>query len=107
MNLNFHNSPESPSQRMLNAMEPGTVLPIHRHRHTAEMYILLRGRIRVDLYSPDRTVVQSALLDPLSDLYGVEIPCGAWHSLEVLAHGTVIFEVKDGPFRPLTSQDML
>lgn len=107
MNYNFHASPESKSQRLLNALEPGTVLPIHRHRHTAETYIVLTGSIRVNFYNADHHKIESIVLDPLVGVFGLDIPAGQFHTLEVLVPGTVIFEVKDGPYTPLSPEDML
>ena len=107
MNFNFHESAESPSQRMLNAFELGTVLPVHRHRHTAETYILLRGSIQVFFYDDARMITDSVVLDCSKGNFGVNIPLGQWHSLEVLESGSVIFEAKDGPYAPLTEEDIL
>ncbi|HET9570181.1 MAG TPA: WbuC family cupin fold metalloprotein [Bacteroidales bacterium] len=107
MNFNFHSSADSPSQRMLNALEPGTLLPIHRHPATQETYVLLRGRIRVLFYNADGTVSEDLILDPLQGLYGVNIPAGQWHNIEVLEPGSTIFECKDGPYEPLGAADLL
>jgi len=107
MNYNFHEGDESASQRLLNAMEPGTVLPVHRHLLTAETYVLLRGRIEVQFYNEEKEVVDTVILDPEIGNYGVNIPAGQWHSLEVLLSGSVIFEVKDGPYAPLSPKDIL
>jgi cupin fold WbuC family metalloprotein len=106
MNLNFHPSPGSKSQRLLNAIEIGSVVPTHRHLHTGETYILLRGKMRVFFYNEAGEITQSYDLDPLQGCYGVDIPQGQWHSLEVTAPGTVIFEVKDGPYLPLSAGDI-
>ena len=106
MNFNLHDSLQSGAQRLLNAMEPGTVLPVHRHRQTAETYILLRGRLKVFFHDSDGRVSESFLLDPLEGQYGVHIPAGQWHSLEVLQSGSVIFEVKEGPYEPLGEGDV-
>jgi len=107
MNFNIHKSLDSKSQRLLNALEPNTKLPIHRHQHTTETYIVLRGSVRVLFYNQDCEVTQSLMLNPSEGNYGVDIPIGQWHSLEVLESGTVIFEVKDGPYTPLEDKDML
>lgn len=107
MNRNFHESLDAKAQRLLNALEPGTILPIHRHTHTAETYILLRGRINVLFYAEDGGVSEVYELNPLDGKYGVHIPKGQWHTLEVLESGTVIFEVKDGPYTPLAPEDMM
>lgn len=107
MNFNFHEAMDSKAQRLLNALEIGTDLPIHRHRHTAETYLLLRGKIRVMFYNDDKTETESFMLDPISGNYGVHIPAGQWHTLEVLESDSVIFEVKDGPYTPLGEGDLL
>ena len=107
MNYNLHDSMESKAQRLLNALEPGTLLPIHRHRHTAETYIVLRGAIRVLFYDDDRMLTDEFMVNPLKGNYGTHIPAGQWHTLEVLESGTVIFEVKDGPYTPLGPEDIL
>jgi cupin fold WbuC family metalloprotein len=107
MNFNFHTSATSPSQRLLNALEPGTKLPIHRHAYTQETYVLLRGRMRVLFYDSEGRVQEETLLDPLQGLYGLNIPAGQWHTIEVLEAGTVIFECKDGPYMPLGSEDLM
>lgn len=107
MNYNFHETLDAPAQRLLNALEPGTELPVHRHQHTAETYLLVRGKIRVMFYDGNGKEIESVLLDPLQESYGVNIPAGQWHTLEVLEVGTVIFEVKDGPYTPLTEGDVM
>lgn len=107
MNYNFHETLDAKAQRLLNALEPGTILPIHRHRETAETYILLRGRIRVIFYNDIGGETNSFLLDVSNGNYGVHIPKGQWHTLEVLEGDTVIFEVKDGPYTPLAPEDIM
>lgn len=107
MNHNFHESYDSKSQRLLNALEPGTELPIHRHRNTSETYILLRGKLKVFFYDENKVLMQEFYLDPLDGKYGVDIPVGQWHTIEVLESGTVIFEVKDGPYTPINNEDIL
>ena len=107
MNFNLHENLDAKAQRLLNALEPGTVLPIHRHRHTAETYIVLRGSLQVLFYNSDSVLIDSATLQPQEGNYGIHIPAGQWHTLEVLESGTVIFEVKEGPYQPLTGEDVL
>jgi len=107
MNYNLHKSLDSKSQRLLNALELNTKLPIHRHQHTTETYIVLRGSIWVLLYNHNCEIEQAIILNPSEGNYGVDIPIGRWHSLEVLESGTVIFEVKDGPYMPIEEKDML
>ena len=107
MNYNFHETLDAPAQRLLNALEPGTVLPIHCHRHTAETYVLLRGRLNILFYNEQKQITERYELDPQKGEYGVNIPRGQWHTIEVLCSGTVIFEVKDGPYSPLAPDDIL
>jgi cupin fold WbuC family metalloprotein len=107
MNYNLHESLDAKAQRLLNALEPGTILPIHRHTHTAETYIVLRGSINVLFYDDNKNLVNQYLVNPEEGVYGVHIPSGQWHTLEVMETGTVIFEVKDGPYAPLGEEDIL
>lgn len=107
MNYNFHDSLDAKAQRLLNALELGTILPIHRHPHTAETYLLLRGKIRVMFYNDMKEETESTELDPQTGNYGVHIPAGQWHTLEVLEASSVLFEVKDGPYTPLGENDVL
>ena len=107
MNFNLHDSLDAKAQRLLNALEPETVLPVHRHSHTAETYIVLRGSIRVMFYNDAKLLTAEFLIDPKEKEYGIHIPAGQWHTLEVLESGTVIFEVKDGPYAPLQPEDIL
>lgn len=107
MNFNLHEKLDSPVQRLLNAMEPGTVLPVHRHRHTDETYIVLRGAIKLMIYNKDKTNIVSHILDPCEGNYGFNIPAGTFHNVEVLDKGTVIFEVKEGPYTPTGPEDIL
>ena len=96
MNFNLHDSLEAKAQRLINVLLPGTILPIHRHRHTAETYILLRGRMLVVFYNEMGARTEQYLLDPSAGNYGVQIPAGQWHTVEVV-EPSAIFEVKDGP----------
>lgn len=107
MNYNLHDNLEAKAQRLLNALEPGTQLPVHRHPHTAETYILLRGRINVLFYNEDKQVQEKQELFVGSGNYGVHIPAGQWHTLDILESRTVIFEVKDGPYTPLTEDNIM
>lgn len=105
MNYNLHETLEAKAQRLFNALEPGTKLPIHRHQKTDETYILLRGKIDVIFFDEDGRVVETDHLNPASGKYGVHIPKGTWHTIEVL-ESSVIFEVKDGPYCPISPEDM-
>lgn len=107
MNYNFHATMDAKAQKLLNALEPGTELPIHRHIHTSETYILLRGKIRVLFYNEAKELLNAIELNPADGKFGVDIPAGQWHTLEVLESGSVILEVKDGPYTPITAKDIL
>lgn len=107
MNYNLHDSLDAKAQRLLNALEPGTILPIHRHPLTAETYILLRGKIKILYYNDWKEITETTVLDPLFGNYGIHIPAGQWHTLEVLESGSVILEVKDGPYAPITEENLL
>lgn len=107
MNYNFHDSLNAPCQRLLNALEPETIVPIHRHQHTSETYILLRGKLRMMFYNDDKEIIEETVLSSESTNYGIHIPAGVWHAMEVLASGTVIFETKDGPYMPIQECDIL
>lgn len=98
MNYNFHQSLDDKCHRFLNALEMGTVIPIHHHVTKDETFILLMGKVRVNIYNDDGEVVESVVLSLEEGRYGVDIPKNTWHGLECLESGSVIFEVKEGPF---------
>lgn len=125
MNYNFHLSLEDKCHRMLNAVEPGSDIPIdlwstsdatrhssykygsalaapsvHRHPDKDESFVVLRGKVRSTTYKDDGTVIESVVLSQEDGLYGVDIPKGVWHKLESLESGSVVFECKEGPFVP-------
>ena len=106
MNRDMRNSAEDGSQRMLNALEMGTVLPIHRHRTSSETQILLRGKIDVIFYDDNGSETERFHLDPQNGMYAVNVPLGQWHNLEVI-EPAVIFEAKDGAYAPLTPEDVI
>ena len=107
MNLDLRNTSADQSQRMLNALEPGTVMPIHRHRHTSETVIVLRGKVKWVYYNDKKEVTDTFIVAPGSDLVGLSVPMGQWHSLECLETGTVIFESKDGAYEPMGEEDVM
>ncbi len=107
MNFDLRNSPNDQSQRMLNALEPGTVMPIHRHRHSSETVVVLRGKVKWVYYNDQKEITDTFIVAPGSDLVGLSVPMGQWHSLECLETGTVIFESKDGAFEPTRPEDVL
>ena len=102
INYDLRTSSEDTSQRMLNALLPGTEVPIHRHEETAETVVCLCGRLEELIYEemPDGTFqeVSRHLLCPSEGLYGIQIPAGAWHTIQVL-EPSVIFEAKDGAYK--------
>jgi cupin fold WbuC family metalloprotein len=98
MNYNFHLSLDEKCHRFLNAVEPGTIVPIHKHPTKDETFVILRGKVKVTTHSDDGAVIDSVLLCPDNGQYGVNIPKGVWHTLESLEAGSVIFECKEGPF---------
>ena len=100
INLNFHQSLDEKCHRFLNAVEPGTEVPIHRHPTKDETFIVLRGKVKVLTYNDDGSVMDSVKLCPLEGRYGVDIPKGVWHTIEAIETNTVIFECKEGPFVP-------
>lgn len=107
MNYNLHEKLTDSTHRFFNAMEPGTVVPIHRHQNCAETFILVRGSMRVVLYDDDRNVIEDTILSAGGDNYGIHIPTGVWHWVDILESGTVTFEVKEGPYEPLKEEDIM
>ena len=107
MNRDLRNSAADQSQRMLNALEPGTPLPIHRHMKSSETVVCLRGHLREIYYNDNREVTEVIDLAPGSACVALNIPHGQWHSVEVLESGTVILECKDGAYEPLQDCDIL
>ena len=107
MNLDLRNSAEDSSQRMLNAIEPGSVVPIHRHQKTTETMVVLRGRVVEEYYSPDGSVEESVEVAASGPVCALNIPAGQWHTLRALESGTVILEMKDGAYEPVRECDVL
>ena len=126
MNMDLRNSAADSSQRMLNAIEPGSVVPIHRHRKTSETVVVLRGRVVEEYYDDAGVLTESFVLGdchvadaprndvnrdaPRNDVpmvYALNIPAGQWHTLRALESGTVILEMKDGAYEPIQECDIL
>ena len=107
MNLDLRNSAGDQSQRMLNAIEPDSPLPIHRHRKSSETVVCLRGRLIEDFYDDLGHLTESIELSPCGPAVALNIPLGQWHTVRSLESGTVIMEVKDGPYEPLGAEDIL
>ena len=100
MNYNFHHSLDEKCHRFLNAVEPGTDVPIHRHPTKDESFVLLRGKVRVTTHNDDGSIKESVVLCPEEGRYGIDIAKGVWHKVESLESGSVFFECKEGPFVP-------
>lgn len=108
MNMDLRNSPEDQSQRMLNAIEPGSVVPIHRHRGSSETVVCLRGRVVEEYYDElERMCTDRIELRPGGQVVALNIPIGQWHTIRSLESGTVIMEVKDGKYEPTGPEDIL
>ena len=107
MNLDLRNSAADQSQRMLNALEPGTVLPIHRHCSTSETVAILRGRAVQWLYDADGNVTEKVLLEVGGAIPAMSVEKGQWHRLECLESGAVILEMKDGAYEPIGAEDVM
>ena len=105
--FDLRTTPNDSSQRILNAVEPGTILPIHRHRSSTETIIVLRGRVVQHYYDDNGNKTASYELAPNSAQVGMSVPVGQWHALESLEEGSVIFECKDGAYQPLSAEDIL
>lgn len=108
MNMDLRNSDSDSSQRMLNAIEPGSPLPIHRHQKTTETVVCLRGRLVEEYYDElERVCTEAIELSPNGPVAALNIPAGQWHTVRALESGTVILEMKDGSYEPLTDVDIL
>lgn len=107
MNYNFHHSLDELCHRMLNAVEPGTDVPIHRHPTKDESFVILRGKVRVTTHSDDGSIMDDVVLCQEEGIYGVDIPKNVWHKLEAIEPGSVIFECKQGPFVPHEEEGIL
>ena len=108
MNLDLRDSAEDTSQRMLNAIEPGSPLPIHRHQKTSETVVCLRGRLVEEYYDElERMCTEAIELSPNGPVVALNIPPGQWHTVRALESGTVILEMKNGPYVPISDVDIL
>ena len=108
MNLDLRDSAEDTSQRMLNAIEPGSPLPIHRHQNTSETVVCLRGRLVEEYYGDlERICTERIELSPNGPVVALNIPAGQWHTVQSLESGTVILEMKNGKYEPISDVDIL
>ena len=97
MNYDLRTSPNDGSQRMLNALLPGSIVPIHRHPNSNENVLLLCGKLVEVIYDAEGNETERIHLDPSVGNFGCVVPAGAWHSVEVL-EPSVIYEAKDGKY---------
>lgn len=108
MNLDLRNSAEDQSQRMLNAIEPGSPLPIHRHQKSSETVVCLKGRLVEEYYDElERICTERIELSPNGPVVALNIPAGQWHTVQALESGTVILEMKNGKYEPISDVDVL
>ena len=107
MNLDLRNSPSDQSQRRLNALEPGTVMPIHRHQNTSETVVVLRGKVKWLYYNDKGELTDTILVEAGGDICGLSVPMGQWHSIGCLESGSIILETKDGPWEAMREEDVL
>ena len=107
MNYDLRNSAADGSQRMLNALEPGTVLPIHRHHASSETVVILRGKIRWVFFDDNGIETERVVLDADGDLRMLNVEKDRWHSVECLESGSVLYESKDGPYHPLEEDEIM
>ena len=108
MNLDLRDSAEDSSQRMLNAIEPGSPLPIHRHQNTSETVVCIRGRLVEEFYDDlERICTERIELSPNGPVVALNIPAGQWHTVQALESGTVILEMKNGKYEPISDVDIL
>lgn len=107
MNYNLHKSFDDSVQRMFNALEPGTVVPIARHPYSSETLIMLRGKLRVLIYDDNKNIIENVVIAPNTENIGYHVPQGTWHRVESLEHGTICFETREGPYQPIAEEDLL
>lgn len=108
MNYDLRDSERDTSQRMLNAIEPGSPLPIHRHRKSSETVVCLRGRLVEEYYDGQKRVCTETIeLSPDGPVVALNIPAGQWHTVRALESGTIILEIKNGAYEPLSEVDIL
>lgn len=107
INLDLRNNEEDTSQRMLNALQMGTIVPIHRHRQSSETLIVIRGAIKETYFDEDGNVTETIVVSANGPIYGINIPKGQWHTLEALEPDTIIIETKNGKYEPTYPEDIM
>jgi cupin fold WbuC family metalloprotein len=107
-NYDLRNSENDQSQRMLNAIEPGSPLPIHRHQKTSETVVCLRGKLVWEYYDElERICTEAIEVSPNGPVVAINVPIGQWHTVRALESGSVILEMKEGPYEPIGPEDIL
>ena len=96
-NYNFHQSLEDKCHRFLNALEPGTEIPVHHHPTKDETFVILKGKVRVSTYNDDGELIETCVISLENGIYGVDIPKNVWHGVECL-EPSILLECKEGPF---------
>lgn len=96
-NYNFHQSLQDKCHRFLNALEPGTEIPVHHHTTKDETFVILKGKVRVSTYDDDGELIEKCVISQESGIYGVDIPKNVWHGVECL-EPSILLECKEGPF---------
>ncbi len=105
--MDLRNGPEDLSQRMLNALEPGTIMPIHRHHVSSESVVLLRGKIEWVFYDDNGSVTERVTLDANGEPRMINVERDRWHSLVCLESGSVLYESKNGAYAPLAEDEIM
>ena len=103
----LRDSADANSQQMLNAMEPGTVIPVHRHMKSSESIVMLRGKLLMRLYEGDGSISDEFIMEPCGERPLVQVDLGQWHSLEVLEEGTIALMAQDGKYEEMRGEDMI
>lgn len=107
MAMDLRNSPEDLSQRMLNALEPGTIMPIHRHHGSSETVVVLRGKIEWIFYDNEGNETERVALDANGEPRMLNVERGRLHSLVCLEEGSVLYESKNGAYAPLEEDEIM
>lgn len=107
MAMDLRNTPEDLSQRMLNALEPGTIMPIHRHHASSETVVVLRGKIEWIFYNNNGKETERVTLDANGEPRMLNVERDRWHSLVCLEEGSVLYESKNGAYQPLEPDEIL
>lgn len=107
INYDMRTSMDDQSQRIFNALEPGTIFPIHRHQNTSETVIVLRGAMLEDFYNDNGELAASYILKAGTDNFILQVPVGQWHTLTCLESDTILFNAKNRTYSPVSIDDIL